>query len=145
MSAHCLRISKQRVNVHTQGPSDVCVTANRQQLFLVLTNLVLNGLDALEETTDPRIDIVWNTENNRLALKVIDNGPGISPDNLHQVFDAFFSTKPDRGTGIGLATVRKIVEMYGGSVRVTSAPDEGAVFILDLPLSDDGKKRISVK
>jgi signal transduction histidine kinase len=61
-----------------------------------------------------------------------DNGAGIPRENLQRVFDAFYSTKPDNGTGIGLAMAKKIIEMYDGEISVSSDHGKGTTFSLKL-------------
>jgi signal transduction histidine kinase len=78
-----------------------------------------------------------------MRIKVQDNGPGISPDAASKIFDPFFTTK-DKGTGLGLAMVRRIVEVHGGKVSAQSIPNFGTTFVLWLPsIVDDAASRRS--
>jgi signal transduction histidine kinase len=70
---------------------------------------------------------------------VSDDGPGITPEDLPRIFTPFFTTK-DRGTGLGLATVQRIVDAHGGSIEVESSPGRGATFSLWLPASPQARK-----
>lgn len=95
------------------------VDANREQLEASLTNLVENA--RLHGGTNVRVegwsDDAWT------GLDVLDDGPGISPANLRQVFDRFFTTaRGSGGTGLGLALVRAVAEAHGGRAEVESAP-----------------------
>jgi len=65
-------------------------------------------------------------------VSIRDDGPGIAPDKLGRIFEAYYTTKP-KGTGLGLASVRHNVELYGGSVRVESELGKGARFVLIFP------------
>jgi signal transduction histidine kinase len=67
-------------------------------------------------------------------IAVIDRGTGIEPKNLENIFNPFFTTKPE-GIGFGLAIVQKIVDEHGGRIVVESTPGEGSVFRVRLPLS----------
>jgi signal transduction histidine kinase len=67
-----------------------------------------------------------------IEVSIRDNGPGIPPDKQERIFEAYYTTK-EKGTGLGLATVKHNIELYGGSVRVESALGEGACFILLFP------------
>ncbi len=70
------------------------------------------------------------------ALEVIvsDSGPGIAPDEHERIFDAFTSTNPDAGSGLGLALARRYAELHGGHLTVTSVPGQGATFTLRVPV-----------
>jgi signal transduction histidine kinase len=67
-----------------------------------------------------------------VEVAIRDDGPGIPPARLGQVFEAYFTTK-EKGTGLGLATVKHNVELYGGSVRLESELGKGALFVLTFP------------
>ena len=67
-----------------------------------------------------------------IRLTVRDNGPGVAPENHERIFRPFFTTR-ERGTGLGLANVRKIIEAHGGTVELESAPGRGAAFTVLLP------------
>ncbi|WP_437541797.1 HAMP domain-containing sensor histidine kinase [Sorangium sp. So ce367] len=72
-------------------------------------------------------------------IKVSDTGPGIAPENVHRIFDRFFTDRPGgRGTGLGLALTKAIVEAHGGSIAVVSPPGQGAMFTIRLPLVSHG-------
>ncbi len=66
-------------------------------------------------------------------IAVADNGPGVSRERHEELFEAFRSTKGQRGTGLGLAVTRKIVQEHGGRIEVQSEPKQGATFIITLP------------
>jgi signal transduction histidine kinase len=68
-----------------------------------------------------------------LILDVADNGPGIPDENIHKVFEPFFSTKGSMGTGLGLAVTRKTVREHGGDIAVSRCPEGGALFRMTLP------------
>ncbi len=73
----------------------------------------------------------------RAAFTVEDNGSGIPPEKLGAIFDAYYTTKPaGKGTGLGLAVVKRIVESYGGSITVTSREGVGTAMHFDLPMTN---------
>ncbi len=105
----------------------------------VFKNLLLNAKDALLERSivDGRnrmIKIKTQIMNNSFLAEISDNGSGISPENINRIFDAFFSTKPDSGTGLGLGVVKKIVTLYNGKIDVSSELGSGTSFKVTLPL-----------
>lgn len=112
-------------------------------LDAVVRNLVENAFSfAATRADDARVTLVLRRatrvperEDERLELRVADNGPGIAEADLARVFDRFFTSRGDRrGTGLGLALVKATVEAHGGAVRAESAPDAGAIFVVELPL-----------
>lgn len=66
------------------------------------------------------------------VIKIKDNGPGIPEENLSEIFEAFYSTKPTTGTGLGLGVVRRLVQLYDGSIEVESEIDSGAKFTVKI-------------
>ena len=103
----------------------------------VVKELVENALDAMPD--GGTLTLGCTVEKQHLVLSVTDTGQGIAPENLNHIFDPYFTTK-GQGTGLGLATVHKIMEAHGGSISVTSEPGQGAVFRLLLPLGGEGGK-----
>jgi len=101
-------------------------------------NIVGNALDAVEgrENGAVKVELGFDPETGYVSISVSDNGPGIAPELMAQIFNIFESTKGARGTGIGLAVSQKIIREHGGDIRVTSRPGEGATFILEWPLID---------
>jgi two-component system sensor histidine kinase HydH len=96
----------------------------------VLLNLALNAQQAM-----PRggiIEMQTRLHDGRVELEIIDNGCGMDENTLSRIFTAFYSTKPG-GSGLGLATVKRIVEAHGGRVTVESAPARGTRFTVSLP------------
>lgn len=95
----------------------------------VLINLVLNALEAVKEKPEPRIVLSSLQENNKLFIKVADNGGGISAELLDKIFIPFFSTKKT-GSGVGLSLCKQIMLLHKGNIQVQSREGEGSVFIL---------------
>jgi len=98
-----------------------------------LLNLVRNAIFALSDSQKGLIKLraKWKKKN-ELLLEVSDNGPGISPEIQSQVFIPFFTTK-QKGTGIGLSIVKKILNMHGGSIHFQSREGSGTTFFISLP------------
>ncbi|MFC2134843.1 PAS domain-containing sensor histidine kinase [Bacteroidota bacterium] len=111
-------------------PQTLELTADPEMVEQVLLNLIINAMKALHETPDPEIVIIaFINERGKVAIRVIDNGPGISEDIQEKIFIPFFSTKKD-GSGIGLSLSRQILRAHGGSIRVNSIPGKETVFTL---------------
>lgn len=101
----------------------------------VVLNLCLNALDAMPDGGELCLSLSWGQADGRqvVALEVRDSGCGIPPDDLPHIFDPYFTTK-GHGTGLGLATVLKIMEAHNASVTVRSTPGQGTVFRLQWPV-----------
>jgi signal transduction histidine kinase len=99
----------------------------------VLSNLIQNAAEAAP-ADGGRLEIRGWNEAGMLWLSVRDNGPGISPQNLNQVFNAFFTTKDTgAGMGLGLTIAQRVARALGGSINVQSELGEGTVFTLRVP------------
>lgn len=96
----------------------------------VLLNLYLNSIESMEE--DGTLTIRAIREDNRLVIKVIDNGCGIKEEDIGQIFDPYFTTK-STGTGLGLAITNSIVESHGGEIKISSCPGKGTEVSVILP------------
>jgi PAS domain S-box-containing protein len=104
------------------------------QLYQVLQNLCGNAVDAMPN--GGVLTVAARVAEGGLELEVRDSGAGIRPEVLPHLFEPFFTTKPaGRGTGLGLATVKRIAQAHGGGVRVESAVGKGSAFVLTLPLA----------
>jgi signal transduction histidine kinase len=111
------------------------VPVDAEAIHRALLNLVGNALDAVEDRPDALVQIDTLRENDDWVMVCVgDNGVGIPADKLGDIFKPFVSTKGARGTGLGLAVSRKIVREHGGEILVTSAPGEGSIFTLRLPV-----------
>jgi two-component system, LuxR family, sensor kinase FixL len=110
------------------------VRGDRVQLQQVLLNLVLNGMEAMEAQAPAARQLRIQTlpAGPGVRVGVQDRGPGLPPDKLETVFEAFFSTKAS-GMGMGLAISRSIVEAHGGRIWAENNPAGGATFWFSLP------------
>jgi len=105
--------------------------AGLQQAFL---NLLNNALDAVpDETGVITISTRYDPENRFAFIKFLDNGSGIAEKELDSIFNPFFSAKGHRGTGLGLAVTRKIIQEHHGQIRVSSKTDRGTAFTVVIP------------
>jgi signal transduction histidine kinase len=108
------------------------VSIDREQIRAALFNLVTNAQQAMPQ--GGRLEVRTRASLHGVAIDLIDTGCGMDEQTLGQIFDAFFSTKRG-GSGLGLPTVRKIVEAHGGQISVQSAPGNGTQFTIELPVA----------
>jgi two-component system sensor histidine kinase PilS (NtrC family) len=138
------------VELRAEVPAGLGVRADPAQLRQVLWNLALNGCQAMPEGgrmcigAAPVVQVspqealpgdrneAWEEKSARVEITVRDHGVGIPRDAMDHVFEPFFTTKAG-GTGLGLATVHRIVQDHGGSIRVESRDGQGSVFRVRLP------------
>ena len=116
---------------------------NPVKIRQVFSNLISNALDAFTELTDPRarlIEITLYKEGKDIICKVKDNGVGISKENIGKIYNPFFTTKTrEKGTGIGLTTVKTIVEKdLKGTLEVESEEGVGSLFTITFPAQYKG-------
>jgi signal transduction histidine kinase len=100
-----------------------------------LLNIVGNALDAVEDRPEPQVTVGTRlAEEGWVRIVVLDNGPGIAPERVNEIFKPFVSSKGSRGTGLGLPVSRKILREHGGDIVVQSQLNVGSKFILKLPI-----------
>jgi two-component system, NtrC family, nitrogen regulation sensor histidine kinase NtrY len=109
------------------------IHADPHQLEQVLINLTRNAIEALADTADPQIVMRAScNDQHRIVIQVIDNGPGIDPVHLENIFVPFFTTKRG-GTGVGLSISRQLVQANRGFISVKRGEGGGTIFLLSLP------------
>jgi PAS domain S-box-containing protein len=118
-----------RTDLTSPAPS---VIADRVQIQQVLMNLMLNGIEAMSDTGGVLTLKSEVLENGQVEISVSDTGPGLPSGNADQIFDAFFTTKP-QGSGMGLAISKSIVESHGGRIWASGNDGRGARFLFTLP------------
>jgi PAS domain S-box-containing protein len=130
LEANSLDVEFERID----PPRALVVEGDLDQLKQALLNLVDNALDAMPK--GGRLELEVEPEGEDVLLCVRDSGVGLTPEAKRRMFDPFFSTRPD-GTGIGLAVVRRIAHLHGGSLEVESEPNRGTSIALRLPAWSD--------
>lgn len=113
--------------------SELPIMGDSALLRQVLHNLFANAQDAVLDETRPMIHISSSIKNNAVVIEVEDNGPGFSPDVLPRAFEPYVTNK-SKGTGLGLAVVKKIIEEHHGSISIENVVPHGARLIVTLPL-----------
>lgn len=111
------------------------VIADPDSLHSALTNLIINGLQAMDGNGGAlEINLSSEDEGRRARIDVTDSGRGIAPDDISKVFEPYYSTK-ETGTGLGLAIVKKAVDDHQGTIAVRSKVEEGTTFTITLPVA----------
>jgi len=127
------QFQKANVQVAQLLPIDVPeVYVDRALLQQAVLNLVLNAVDAMPEGGQLRV--VLSRRGDMAEITVGDTGKGISPENRQKIFQLFFTTRPG-GSGIGLASTFRIVQLHNGSIDFTSEVGRGTTFRIELPLA----------
>lgn len=114
------------------------IQADRESLRSVLTNLVLNAVEAIDGEGGNVTIRLSNGPSDSVRLEIADTGRGIAADNISKVFEPYFSTK-ETGTGLGLAIVKKAIDDHGGTISVTSKEGAGTTFTITLPTNEKGE------
>ena len=128
------------------SPTIPHITASPQQLGQIMLNLISNAVEAMAgtsgskngwktgKTADRRITINADLKKDSIVIEIADTGPGISNEDMAQIFDPFYTRKKELGMGIGLFLCHGIIEEHNGSISAKNAPEGGAVFTITLPV-----------
>jgi signal transduction histidine kinase len=119
-----------RITVELGSPPAVAGRAD--EILNALVNLTINAIDAMHDLGGT-VTLRTGVEDGRPFVQVRDTGPGIPSDVADRVFEPFFSTKGDQGTGLGLPMVYACMQHHGGTVELDTAPGQGACFTLRFP------------
>ncbi len=134
--------TRHRISIRTDLTPDLPrVRGDRVQLQQVVLNLIMNGMDAMRGTNDrPKAILISSgKENSReILIRVEDCGVGLSPEIAGQIFNPFFTTKP-QGIGMGLSISRSIVESHEGRVWAAPGVSGGATFQFTLPIGSENR------
>jgi signal transduction histidine kinase len=150
-------LHRHRVSLQTRLANNLpALWGDRIQLQQVLLNLLMNGIEALSGVGEgPRELMVSSQKGTETAgesgegtpeitagphvlVTVRDTGPGLDPQELERLFEAFYTTKP-QGLGMGLAISRSIIQAHGGRLWAGASPPRGAVFAFALPIREAGR------
>jgi PAS domain S-box-containing protein len=128
------RIRSRQIQVIRDFAQEAPIQAFRGDLVQIFSNLVSNALDAM--SPGGTLKLKARPAPGGMEFEIQDNGSGIPKSNQQRVFDAFFTTKADVGTGLGLWVVKDLLEKFGGAIEMescTEPPDQGTRFILFIP------------
>lgn len=113
-------------------PEDLKVYADPNLLGQMILNIMKNAIQAMKNQTNGILRIsAEKTNTGNINLRISDNGPGIPPEILNEIFVPFFTTK-EEGSGIGLSIARQIMRAHGGNIKATSTPDQETTFMLTI-------------
>lgn len=128
-------ISDKRIRLQFKmNKKDLEITADSYLLEQVLINLILNAVEACQNTDAGFVEVTAEEKpDRRIFIRVVDNGPGISSEIMDQIFIPFFTTK-ETGSGIGLSLSRQIMTLHGGKIQVYQNEDTGTTIRLEFPV-----------
>jgi two-component system cell cycle sensor histidine kinase/response regulator CckA len=122
------------IEVRIEAPSPVLVLGDSAELREVVINLIFNSVDAM--SSGGVIEIGTCIEGNTGRFWISDTGPGIAPEVMARIFEPFYTTKGERGTGLGLSASHGIIESHGGDINATSELGKGTRFEVVMPLRE---------
>lgn len=123
-------ISQKQIKIVREvSPLAICI--DRRRFKQALSNLILNAVQASKYQQKITIKVFGNQEDSKAIIEVIDEGEGISLENLQEAFEPFFTTR-EKGTGLGLSHVKKIVELHGGILKIQSDRGKGTTAIITI-------------
>ncbi|MCK5723026.1 MAG: GHKL domain-containing protein, partial [Gammaproteobacteria bacterium] len=140
------QLKKNKVKINLDLSSKIPnINASPQQLSHVFLNLFNNAIEAMtgiskskncgmSHKTDRKINVKTYLNKGSIIIKVADNGPGISEDDLEHIFDPFYTRKKKMGLGVGLSVCNDMIEGHGGTIVAENAPDGSALFTIKLPM-----------
>jgi signal transduction histidine kinase len=135
------RCEQKGIKMILEAPGEALVEMDKSLIKRTVTNVLGNAIDASGSGTEIRVElsVLEKTEPDRdwFRVRIVDQGEGIPADNLQRIFTPYFTTKnrgdEQRGFGLGLSICRKVVQIHGGSLKITSQPKKGTVVFIDLP------------
>jgi signal transduction histidine kinase len=131
---HQKTIAAKNIHLVKDFPERMIARVRMGEILQVVSNLVVNALDALPE--DGTLRVRLRSRGDCISILVADNGPGIPAEHTRMIFEPFFTTKEEKGTGLGLSLSRDIVHRHGGRIGVRSSVHpgrSGTTFRVSLP------------
>jgi signal transduction histidine kinase len=131
---HRRTIEAKNIRIESELPDDVVAELRKGEVLQVVSNVIKNALDALPSGGTLRLRL--RRHGGEVQFVIADNGAGIPKENLDEIFQPFFTTKGENGTGLGLSLSKAIVERHGGRIRIRSSVrpgKSGTAFKISLP------------
>ena len=138
------QLKGQKVQLHTQFREKCIVKGDEVELKEVFTNLLLNAYDAMPKGGELFIQ-TQIVDKSQVRILFKDTGTGMGEEVKNKIFNPFFTTKGEKGTGMGLSIVYKTITAHKGYIGVRSKKNKGTVFTIVLPLSDEPLKKLTTK
>ncbi|MFT9848207.1 transporter substrate-binding domain-containing protein [Aneurinibacillus sp. REN35] len=133
-------VEKKHILLEQSCPDDIAFYIDPQQMRQVFLNLLLNAIDAVEETANKKITITVEKKEDTLGqITITDTGVGIQHEQIKRIFEPFYSSKHN-GVGLGLPLSYKLIKENDGDIRITSHPGQGTSVIVTLPLHKPEEK-----
>jgi signal transduction histidine kinase len=135
------RCEQKGLRIVLEAPSEALLEMDKSLIKRTITNVLGNAIDASSSGMEVRVELTalekTEAERNWYRVRIVDQGEGIPADNLQRIFTPYFTTKnrgdEQRGFGLGLSICRKVVQIHGGSLKITSQPKKGTIVSIDLP------------
>jgi len=125
------------INLSFSYPSKrIILWANRESLYNAFMNILDNAIKVMPNGGKLEIQCEINSESEFVKVIISDTGCGIAAENISRVFEPFFTTDKKKGTGIGLALTKRIIESHGGRISVNSKVGSGTIFMVELPIAE---------
>jgi signal transduction histidine kinase len=136
---------RRHLHFETAAQDGAMVRADPARVSQIVGNLIGNAIKFSRE--DGSVKLRATSEEKQVVFQVVDDGPGIPPDNMSHLFDNFWQARKNdrRGVGLGLAIVKELVEAHGGKIWVESHVDHGSTFSFSLPSTDGAVDGIETK
>lgn len=139
VTVYSMKINHKNIHFKLHLKDDIYITGNQNRFERVIINIIQNAIEAMDNKGVIRIEL--KTENQQAVISIIDNGPGIEPDQLEQIFYPFFTTK-DEGTGIGLPICKTIIEAISGRMTIENHSPHGVAVKITVPQSEHTYKKV---
>jgi PAS domain S-box-containing protein len=137
------RLTLKRIKLNVKYPNnELRIVSDREKLKIALLNIVINAIEAMEEQVG-QLNISIDDEPQGAVLKIVDNGCGISEDNISRLFEPYFTQKRN-GVGLGLAHTLNILQAHKANVEVTSAEGQGTTFSITFPVLTKSSENLEV-